>query len=467
MRKRVAHNNTFRPTIVLLAMQLCCIHFIGKTQANHTDQLTTGQLTDSVFCMADPSQSYAVYLPLTSSSSPMPVIYFFDAHGAGALPLRQYKTLADEYGFVLVGSNNSKNGNTWPTTENIWQQMFNDAQKRLPINSNRVYASGFSGGAKAAGYLALKYPTIKGIIANSAGLPDGVAANNFAFSITLLAGEGDMNMAGLVAFNNSLNSTTTLHRLAIFSGKHEWAPANTMALAFAGLQLDAMRQGLLAKNSNFVNEFVAGSKQHVDAFFTANQLIKATQECSFSTSVLNGLSEQEGWFKNKLAAIAGSAAYQKQLVGQQTLLATEQNMQAGFMQQFEQGSMQYWATTIGSLQTAAAAKTPNGMMHQRLVAWLSLAFYSITNQLLSSSQNEGARHFVDLYKLDDPTNSEAWYLSAVLFARAGKPQMAARDLLKAVSCGFTDKNRLEQQPEFNTQSKLMAINVIEQKSHVK
>ena len=448
--------------IALIATFCYTLCFGGRLPGGDAASPKPGQLTDSVFCTADASQSYAVYIPVAATTGPMPVIYFFDAHGAGALPLRQYKALADEYGFVLVGSNNSKNGNSWPTTENIWLQMLNDTQKRLPIINTWVYACGFSGGAKAAGYLTLKYPIIKGIIANGAGLPDGIAANNFDFSITMLAGEGDMNMAGLVAFYNNLNNTNTLHRLAIFSGKHEWAPANTMGLAFSGLQLDAMRMGLLAQNNECINRFIAASKQRVNAFFSTNQLIKATQACTFATSILNGLSEQAAWFKNQYATIAGSNAYQKQLLAQQALLNTEQTMQASFMQQFEQGSMQYWATTIGSLQTAAAAKTPDGMMRQRLLAWLSLAFYSITNQLLSGSQNEGARHFVDLYKLVDPTNSEAWYLSAILFARAGKQPMTERDLLKAVACGFTDKKRLEQQPEFKKQSIVLISRALEQ-----
>ena len=46
------------------------------------------------------------------------------------------------------------------------------------------------------------------------------------------------------------------------------------------------------------------------------------------------------------------------------------------------------------------------------------------------------------------SNSEAWYFSAILNARINDPKATENDLLKAVENGFTDKTRMEQQPEF-------------------
>ncbi len=84
------------------------------------------------------------------------------------------------------------------------------------------------------------------------------------------------------------------------------------------------------------------------------------------------------------------------------------------------------------------------------MAYLSLAFYSIGNHYINANENTEAGHFVGLYKLVDPTNSEAWYFSAILNARAGRQQAAQDDLLKAVRCGFRDRQRMKQQPEFKS-----------------
>ncbi|HWB25712.1 MAG TPA: hypothetical protein VG738_09545 [Chitinophagaceae bacterium] len=422
------------------------IAFAGKSPLPTSFQ--PGKIINPVVCDADASQTYAVYIPARGNKAALPVIYMFDPHADGALPLTKYKHLADEYGFILVGSNNSKNGNDWQTTGSIWKKLFADTQKKLKINGNRIYTCGFSGGAKVAGYVAIEYPAVKGVIANGAGLPDGVEAGNFGFSFTGVAGEGDMNMAVLLNFCNSLDNTATRHRMLLFNGKHEWAPAATINIAFMGLEFDGMRQGLLPKNDSLISLYITQSRQRITSLSQSKQLIKAKEECDIAASFLTGLSNESTWFDQQAGAIRAKPLYQNQLKQQQALLNKEQQLEAGYMQQFQQGSMDYWTTTISGLQKQAAAKTIESPMYQRLLAWLSLAFYSVSNQLINSNQNAAARHFVDLYKIADPTNSEAWYFSAILNARSAMPQSAQSDLLKAASCGFNDKGRLEQQPEF-------------------
>ena len=102
-------------------------------------------------------------------------------------------------------------------------------------------------------------------------------------------------------------------------------------------------------------------------------------------------------------------------------------------------------------------------MYQRLKAYLSLAFYSFSNQLINQNQNKEAEHFVSLYKKTDPTNSESWYFSAILNARNNNANSAKEDLQKAVSLGFNDKKRLEQQPEFSNSKVNINLDLIERK----
>jgi hypothetical protein len=410
--------------------------------------LPAGKIIDTVICKSDPAESYAVYIPAKGGAGPLPIIYFFDAHADGALPLNKYKSLADEYGFILVGSNSSKNGNDWPTADNIWRHLSDDAQSRLKINSNRIYTCGFSGGAKVAGYVALKYPGVKGVIANGAGLPDGVPAADFNFSFTAIAGEGDMNMTDLVAITGGLDNSTTRHRIIFFDGKHEWAPESSMGMAFAGLQFDAMAKGIVPRDNSFISRYIVKSKKRLDAYYKADQLVKAGQECAISISFLDGLTDEAGWFKEKASSLAGNARYQKEVQEQKDLLVREQDIKAGYMEHFQQDDMSYWANTIHDLQTKANGKTAVSGMYQRLLAYLSLAFYSFSNRLINSNGNNGAQHFVELYKMADPANSEAWYFSAILHSREGQERAAENDLLRAAGYGFRDVNRMRRQPEF-------------------
>lgn len=433
---------------------------IAVAPANIPDSFPVGKIIEHVVCKNDATQSYALYIPANSTTNA--IIYFFDPHAVGALPLKNYQSLADKYHFILVGSNNSKNGNDFQTSENIWQALLNDTQSRLQFDKNRMYACGFSGGAKVASYIALHHSEIKGVIAGGAGLPDGTPANNFNFSYTGIAGKGDMNMTDLVALNTDLDKTQTKHRLILFNGKHEWSPEATMNIAFAGLQFDAMRNNFIAKNDSAINSFTSDSKKRIDAAINKNDWLQAANECTLSINMLDGLTAVD-FFKEKNTSIINNTAYENQLQQQQLLFSVEQNKKAEYSQHFQQMDLNYWNTTIADLEQKAKTSTAEGAMYQRLLAYLSLAFYSISNQLINANQNEQAEFFVTLYKTVDATNSEAWYFSAVLDARNNNVTTANNDLLKAAANGFNDVQRMQQQPEFQALQSSINFTAIEAK----
>ena len=436
----------FISLVILLIYAIACVNKNSGEAAGDNDIDTSvavnaltadtfeiGKLIAHVYCKADPTQSYALYIPAKGNNEALPVIYFFDPHGDGSFPLIKYKALADYYNFILAGSNNSKNGNDWPATENIWRAMFDDSKKRLKINNSRIYTCGFSGGAKVAGYVALNQPEVKGVIANGAGLPDAVEIDNFSFSFTTISGEGDMNITDLVAINNDLDKTQTRHRIIFFDGIHEWSPGNTMSIAFAGLQLDAMYEKQIPLNDVFINNFIINCKKRVENYLQTNKLIKAEQECKLAINMLDGLTKGLDWFKEKDDSVKNNPVYQKQLQTQQNLIHTEEKLKAIYGRHFQQGDMNYWLKTISDLQIKTKSQTPEGAMYQRLLAYLSLAFYSISNRFITGNQNKEAQYFVSLYKIADASNSEAWYFSAILNARNNNAKATEDDLLKAVT----------------------------------
>lgn len=434
---------------------------ILKTSLNHTFQ--KGKIINPVFCQSDPTKSYALYIPADSNNQRLPVVYFFDPHGDGLLPVKKYKALADSFHFILAGSNDSKNGNDWNDAESIWSALNEDVQKRVAVNPNRVYLCGFSGGAKVATFIALHHPGISGVIANGAGLEDITTAGNSNFSFTAIAGNGDMNMTDLVSINNALDKTSTRHRIIFFDGIHEWAPKTTMNIAFEGFQFDAMRKNVIPKNTSFINRFISDNQKTIADDEIKNDFLKAEEICKLSTSMLDDVTDQADWFHKKEDSITHTTAYQKQDQARQILLQKEEAIKTRFQQKFQTGDDNYWDKTIADVKSKATAKTPKGAMYQRLKDFLSLAFYSISNQLINQNQNKEAEHFVALYKKADSTNSEAWYFSAILNARNDNAKDATDDLLKTVALGFNDKKRLEQQPEFYNNKIKIDLQEIESK----
>ncbi len=429
------------------------------TETAKTDTFPTGKLIPGIICRADASQSYALYIPAKNNHVSLPVIYFFDPHADAAGVLNRYANLAERYGFILLASNNSKNGNDWLTEDKIWNSLYDDTQERLHINSARIYVCGFSGGAKAATYFALQHNYISGVIACGGALPEISQRGNFNFSFTAIAGEGDMNRSDLVAIDKSLDNTTARHRIIFFDGIHEWPPNEILDMAFAGLQFDAMTKKIIQADSTLINSYISSSQKRINSLSETNNQLRAAAECTLSIKLLTGLTNMVNWFTEKSTAIKNSKTYQQQLAVSQKLLQKEQGMKTVYEQQFQQDDMNYWVNTINDIMARARLTGAEAAMYQRLKAYLSLAFYSISNQSINTRQDVTAGHFVSLYKLVDSSNSEAWYLSAILDARNKNAELTQSDLLKAISNGFNDKLRLMQQAEF--QQPELTVNVNE------
>src|SRR5215471_2516747 len=83
----------------------------SQASANNSQSITKGALVERVSCASDPGQSYALYLPSGySAEKKWPIIYCFDPEALGRVPVENFKDGAEEYGYIVAGSNNSQNG---------------------------------------------------------------------------------------------------------------------------------------------------------------------------------------------------------------------------------------------------------------------------------------------------------------------------------------------------------------------
>ena len=133
-------------------------------------QVPLGQIIDDVVCAKDASQHYALYLPPNyTPDRQWPLILAFDPGGRGKCPLEHYLAAAEKYGYIVAGSNVSRNG-SWSVSMGAAQAMGADVTARFSIDEKRIYTAGMSGGARVAMGLAMGSPkVIAGVIASSAG----------------------------------------------------------------------------------------------------------------------------------------------------------------------------------------------------------------------------------------------------------------------------------------------------------
>ncbi|NOT52738.1 MAG: hypothetical protein HOP10_15850 [Chitinophagaceae bacterium] len=221
-------------------------------------------------CSVDTTQQYALYLPAKHNA----LLIFLDPGARGDMPVREYASLADQYGIVMAGSFNSRNfdGNSSVAS---FVAVYNDVTNRYAIDADKIWLTGFSGGARAACSIGLMYPEVKGIIGCGAGFADDNADVTKISRYAGIVGIGDMNFTELFDNSHYLDEKKVGNILLTFNGGHVWPPEKIFGLAIEWLLGAGNNPSLTAiKKSEF---FLTKIRQSVDSGFLYAACLDAVQ----------------------------------------------------------------------------------------------------------------------------------------------------------------------------------------------
>ena len=216
-----------------LAM-LCCLALVPDP----------GKLHPSVPCQTSSRHTYALYLPtMYREDRLLPVLFVFSpgADGAGAAVL--FQAGAERLGWIVIASNDARNGPMAPIHEAqaaLWKEAFT----QYKADPRRVYAAGFSGGARMAMVLAEKHRgAFIGLLSVGAfGAGRSLGPDHLAQ--VMLCGEEDSNHAELAgAWGRLRGSKGRLLWMEHFPGGHWWAPKELIEEGMVFLDLAAGLQG--------------------------------------------------------------------------------------------------------------------------------------------------------------------------------------------------------------------------------
>jgi hypothetical protein len=244
--------------------------------------LPRGQIVDDVQCTDDETQHYSLYLPSTfTPTRKWPVILAFDAGGRGRRGVERYQAGAEQYGYIVVGSSNSRNG-PWKRSLDAAKAMTADVIGRFPVDLTRVYTAGMSGGARVAMMVALHpeviagrvRPEIAGVLASSAGFPSGEFREVVRFPIFGSAGTEDFNHREMTNLDKVLKSP---HRVVVFEGGHEWLPVDLATEAIEWIEIQAMARGIRSRDQRLVDELFARRTARADRLTSALERMRELQ----------------------------------------------------------------------------------------------------------------------------------------------------------------------------------------------
>lgn len=404
-----------------------------------------GNIYKNILCTNNNSVSYAVYLPTSyDTTKKFPVLYFFDAHADGLLPVEKYKTLADKFGFIFIGNNTSKNGNSPEVNAGYGDNMFRDADNRFAIDANRIYVSGFSGGAKVAGFIAMQHPEIRGVIACGAPIPLTAPIVGQPFFYIAIAGNEDFNYTDMKKQNNDMDAMQLRHQLLTFDGKHEWPPVDVLQEAISGIELDAMRKQAITMRQELVNEFVEKSNLKISMLEKSGLTYDLYHHYHKMINFLEGLYNVQAYTK-KADDISKTPSYALQAKSKTDAETKEAVIKQQYVQLLQEKDENWWSNEINAINKRIKGGTnkEETLAQKRILNYLSLAAYMYANSAINQNNTDAAIHFLNLYKIIDPPNSEPSYLLAEMYATKGDNTTALSFLKDAVRLGFIDTSRME------------------------
>ncbi|MES2286386.1 MAG: hypothetical protein V4547_11915 [Bacteroidota bacterium] len=412
-----------------------------------------GQIIDQVICKNDTSQSYALYLPGNySTEKNYPVIFAFDPHAIGKLPVSMYKELAEQYGYIIVGSNNSKNGTTWEDSQSIANKLFADVGNRLSVNTQRIYVLGFSGGARVANALAITNGSIAAVICCGASAPmfnSNAPRSNYSF--LGIVGNEDFNYVEMRKYDMiELAGHNMKHLLVTFDGKHEWPAVSIMDDAFWWLALNDMRKNSATKNDLLIAKRFQAALKQIEIQKEKKEVFETYKLCQKIINFYDGLADLSSCY-SIYKALQSDPEIDKQLKLEEGIWTEEEELKQQYLKALQTQDLAWWNKNIAALNQKI--KTGNDknkiLMNKRLLNFLSLAAYMQTAGALKQNNLPAADFFGKIYMLVDPTNNEAHYLMAEVFVKNRKNKEAIRSLNLAVENGFTDIARLQNDAAFS------------------
>ena len=267
------------PMRLSLALVSLCALPKAAVAGPTVDTLRSGVVIDTVHALSDTSETYALYLPAGyDRARRWPILFLMDPRGRALVPMRLFRAAAERYGYVVMSSYQTQSDGAIEPNDRAVNALLNDAQSRFSVDVHRFYFAGFSGTGRLAWNYGYSIPdNVAGLIEVGAGLPApqlllqrSVARDTTPFAVFLAVGTTDFNYEEVRALDAKLDAFRIRHHLETFDGPHSWPPESVCGNAIVWLQLQAMRDGRLSVNRNWIDSVYTSTATSIDLLARAD-----------------------------------------------------------------------------------------------------------------------------------------------------------------------------------------------------
>jgi len=430
---------TFFAVLLLCALSLLAIRCKPTAGPAIPETQDTAVVIQTNQCLADTEQSYCIALPAGfDPSGRYPVVFVFDPHGEGHLAVHTFLAGASEFGFIVAGSNVIRNG--YEGTEYTLQSLTGDVTSRYPVNKDRMYAAGFSGGGRVAQEFSQRNSGIKAIASMGAGYSveqAGMLRNKA--SMLFIAGNEDFNYHEVRNSFQVLSAAGIHYYILEYPGKHAWPGPEIIRDVLLWFQFDEYRRNPARKQKMTAKRYLAEIRRQAAMQEENADMAGAVNTCTKGISFLSGITKT-GSLKRKLADLQKTGEFKQIEKQANEALEMEIRLQQGYTLALRERDTLWWRKEILGLNEKInrSANTAMQPVYSRIKSFISIAAYSYCNSSLRLNDVQMAERYISVYRVVDPGNPDVYYFNALYLVKSGKPNDAAAAYKKAVSMGFTD-----------------------------
>jgi predicted esterase len=426
--------------------------------------LQPGALLPEVVALQHSDQTYALYLFSTyTRNKQWPIVYAFDPAARGRVPVELMKDAAEKYGYIVAGSNNSRNGSSKIQADAV-QAIFQDTHARLSIDERRVYFAGFSGGARLSAELAQRCNCAAGVVLSGAGYPPDAQKSHDSFVVFAAVGSFDFNYGEVVALDSALQKSGAAHFLRRFDGPHQWPSANVLAEALAWLRLQAMKTNREPRDDSFIAAKMAAELERAQAF-EHSDLYAAWFEYRQAAETFAGLGDNSK-FESQQKALPGQKAVIDAARREKQEISDQEKLSAGIYSGLaalsnpapDDNTMPRGSARNSVREEILTLKTRSDheshpdkqRVMKRAVGGIFVSAMEAGLSRTAADDTNDARDYFELALAADPDS--IWALTNLAVARAANDRKGAFEILRRLKEKWTDRPAFTQwlnsQPAF-------------------
>jgi len=422
-----------------------------------------GVVVERVVCADSPSESYALFLPsgfAAAGEKRWPILYLFDARARGAMAARLFAPAAAQQGFIVASSNDTRSDAALDPNVTAFRAIWRDTHARFAIDGRRVYAGGFSGGARIATLMAATAPgTVAGVIGAGAGFHRPVEGQP-PFVWFGAVGNRDFNYDEMRELDATLARLGAPHHLEMFDGEHAWPPPEVCEEALEWMQYEAERSGAVPSDPARGEALIRRFAERASALATSGRTLPAMKEYERAIAdfpATAGVSRLE----DALAALRSSPEGRRAQRDEEDRIAADAAFRDRFTRVWGEirsgdplpGARLRQELGIAELE-ARAARAPgseDALGAERLLSEIFVQTVFYLPRGYRSERNWSRAIFCASIAADvRPESPYPRYELAALQALAGRPDRALDELEKAVALGFRDAQEIGSDRDFDS-----------------